>query len=558
LYLIMSINKDGFVKVHQPCPCGQGSDNTGINADGSAYCFTCSKYFKNYGDVDSLEEKQETVIQFSDQGEFKDIPDRKISEETCKTYGVRVIEGSNGIIQHIYPYFADFNTEVARKIRYTQNKSFTFSGAAGEAHMFGCQAFKAGGKYLTVCEGELDAMAAHQMTGNRWPCISLKNGASGAPRDFKRDIEYLESFDNVILCFDMDKPGQEAARKVAKLLKPGKCKVMKLPEGFKDANDMLIRNESQRFVQCFWNAETYTPSGIVNVTNFKEKFFTEESVESIPYPWDGLNHKLDGLRKKELITLTGGTGLGKSSVTRELEHWLLTTTDEKVGVMALEEDCKRTVMGIVSIEAESQLFRDKVRQAYPEAKIHEHYTKLFEGPNADRLFVHAHLGFQDIDDIFAKLRYLIIGCDCQWVVVDHLHMLVAAHTEGDERRTIDDIMLRLRSLVEETGCGMVLVSHLRRTSNDKGHEQGIEVSLSHLRGSQSIAQLSDTVIALERNQQADDARLANTTVLRVLKSRHTGDTGKACNLYYDPDTGRLSEVEDVDEFDIEDEGWQLK
>ena len=131
-------------------------------------------------------------------------------------------------------------------------------------------------------------------------------------------------------------------------------------------------------------------------------------------------------------------------------------------------------------------------------------------------------------------------------------MLVAALSEGDERRSIDNIMTSLRSIVEETGAGLLLVSHLRRVSGNEGHENGVEVNLSHLRGSQSIAQLSDCVIALERNQQALDEVEANTTKLRVLKSRYTGDVGLATQVVYDRDTGRLSELaatEDNLEFD---------
>ncbi len=128
-------------------------------------------------------------------------------------------------------------------------------------------------------------------------------------------------------------------------------------------------------------------------------------------------------------------------------------------------------------------------------------------------------------------------------------MLVSAVSEGDERRAIDNIMTRLRSIVEETGAGIILVSHLRRVDGNKGHENGIEVSLSHLRGSNSIGQLSDCVIALERNQQAEDPEEANTTRLRVLKSRYTGDTGLACELLYDSETGRLHEKEHEPEFD---------
>ena len=120
-------------------------------------------------------------------------------------------------------------------------------------------------------------------------------------------------------------------------------------------------------------------------------------------------------------------------------------------------------------------------------------------------------------------------------------------TEGDERRGIDMLMNRLRSLVEETGVGMILVSHLRRAQGDKGHEKGVEVSLSHLKGSQGIAQLSDCVIALERNQQALDPEQANTTKVRVLKSRYTGDTGLACSLKYDINTGRLHESDEIEE-----------
>ena len=169
------------------------------------------------------------------------------------------------------------------------------------------------------------------------------------------------------------------------------------------------------------------------------------------------------------------------------------------------------------------------------------YQKVF---SEDNVFVHAHFGTNDIDEIFSKLRYLIIGCDCKWIVIDHLQMLVSSLTEGDERRAIDNIMTRVRSLVEETGAGIILVSHLRRVGGDKGHENGVMVNLSHLRGSHSIAQLSDCVIALERNQQSNDELESRTTKLRILKSRYTGDVGMATTLVYNKTTGRLSEEYD--------------
>jgi twinkle protein len=137
---------------------------------------------------------------------------------------------------------------------------------------------------------------------------------------------------------------------------------------------------------------------------------------------------------------------------------------------------------------------------------------------------------------------MIIGRDCKWVIIDHLGMMTSALAEGDERRAIDNIMTRLRSLVEETGAGVILVSHLRRIEGNKGHEQGVEVSMSHLRGSNGIGQISDCVIALERNQQSDDPIEASTTRMRILKSRYTGEVGLAGHLLYDKETGRLTET----------------
>jgi len=131
--------------------------------------------------------------------------------------------------------------------------------------------------------------------------------------------------------------------------------------------------------------------------------------------------------------------------------------------------------------------------------------------------------------------------DCKWIVLDHLSIVVSAQENGDERKAIDAIMTKLRSLVQELGVGLFLVSHLRRTQG-RAHEDGGQISLSELRGSQSIAQLSDMVIGLERDQQNDNEQVRNTTTVRVLKNRYAGLTGACCWLKYDKVTGRMTET----------------
>ena len=537
-----------FVEYHKPCPNCGGSDPVSINSDGSAKCFSCGEFFKDYesamggnvADFKSYQRSNNNIVK-DKSSVYHALTDRSITLDTVKKYGVRSVKDDTGkIIEHHYPAYIN-NEEVATKIR-RPDKHFTWSGSPKGTGLFGQQIAQAGGKFITITEGECDAMAAYELLGSKWPVVSVKNGAQGAAKDVQENLEFLESFDYVVISFDNDRAGIEASKKVARVLKPGKAKIIGLPKEFKDPNEMLKLGQHKAYVSSWWAAKLYTPSGILNVSEERENYKKREKKESVPYPWHGLNAKLEGLRQKELITLTGGTGLGKSSVTRELQHWLITNTNDRVGVIALEEDWRRTVDGILSIEANARLHIDSVRAQFSDEEIDNFFNVLYGGNNENRVYVHAHLGMNDVDSVFSKLRFMAMGLECKWIVFDHLHMLLSMTTDGDERRNIDSIMHNFRTLVEETGVGLILVSHLRRVDGNRGHENGIEVNLSHMRGSQSIAQLSDSVISLERNQQAEDPIEASTTKVRVLKSRYTGDTGIATHLFYDKDTGRLSEI----------------
>ncbi len=552
----MQQEQSKFIRHKLPCPKCGSSDAVSLNADGSAKCFSCDTFFPDYdrestGKVIEMthKPKQESTFLTTYTGAYGELTDRGISEKTATKFGVKIVKDrNNNVVQHIYPYFN--GTEiVGTKTRYVDNKNFSCNGTFEGTGLFGEQLYRnTGGKYLTITEGECDAMAVNELFQGKWAVVSVKRGASSAVKDIRESIEFVESFENVIIAFDNDKAGKEAAKSVARILKPGKAKILSFPNGFKDANEMLKQKKFQEFTSAWWEAKTYTPSGIMELSGQKAEWLHREVKESVDYPWEGLNKKLYGMRKGELVTLTGGTGLGKSSVTRELEHWLIKNTEDNVGIVALEENWLRTADGILSIEANDRIYLTEKRSKYTDEELHSLFDQAIpEG----RVFIHSHLGATDIDDIFAKLRYIIVGCECKWVIVDHLHMLVNVLHEGDERRGIDLLMNRLRSLVEETGVGMILVSHLRRAAGDRGHEQGIEVSLSHLKGSQGIAQLSDCVIALERNQQATNPDEANLTKVRVLKSRYTGDTGLACGLRYNADTGRLFEVSEEETFDNE-------
>ena len=526
-----------FVK-HEPCPACGSSNNLARYSDGHAFCFGCDYYEKGNGTAPDFAPQKSTRA-FEMTGVIAAIPDRKITQKTAQKFGVTVEFSPEGqIVKHHYPYFnKDTGKSTGTKVREVDTKGFYATGSFENVGLFGQQAWGQGGKYITVTEGEADAMAVCEMFDGKWPVVSIRSGAAGAVKDIKANLEWLETYDNVVICFDSDKAGQEAAQSVLGLFTPKKAKNVVLP--LKDAGDMLKAKKVADFTRYWWDAKTYRPDGIVSGLDTWDLLQKQKDVKSIPYPWTCLNEYTYGFRPSELVTITSGSGMGKSQIMRELEHYLLKNTEDNIGILALEEDVPKTTLGVMSVEANKLLHKPDVRGSLAEGEERGYWERTF---GLDRIQLFDHFGSTSEDDLLSQIRYMAKGLDCKWIILDHLSIVVSDQAQGDERKAIDSIMTNLRKIVQETGIGLFLVSHLRRPSGQKAHEDGGKISLSELRGSAAIAQLSDMVIGLERDQQHKDERIRNTTCVRVLKNRFVGMTGAACYLYYDTESGRMIET----------------
>lgn len=523
----MDKDESTFIK-HIPCENCGSSDANSIYSDGHQFCFACQTHVKGDGSCTEVHTQNGKKPSGLISGSYQDLIKRGIREDTCRKFGYQVGEYHGRTVQ-IAPYYDASGTLIAQKIR-GADKSFSVLGSINNAQLFGAQLWNSG-KKIVVTEGEIDCLSVSQVQGNKWPVVSIPNGAQGAKKAVAKNLEYLNGFEEVIFMFDQDEPGKAAAAECVQLFEPGKAKIATLP--LKDANECLQQGKAEAIVQAIWNAKAFRPDGIISGEDLWEEVSKEETVPSIPYPWDSLTSLTKGSRKGELVTLTAGSGIGKSAVVREIAHHLI-SKGETVGMIMLEENPKRTALGLMGIELNKPLHLS--REGVSEESLRQAFQATV---GSGRVYLYNHFGSSDIDNLVSRVRFLARGCGCGWIILDHLSIVVSGLGDGDERRLIDNAMTMLRTLVEETGVGMFLVSHLKRPSDGKGHEEGAKTSLAQLRGSHAIAQLSDMVIGLERNQQGDNP---NMTTLRVLKNRFSGETGEAGFLLYDKDTGRLSET----------------
>lgn len=519
-----SFSMDYEHKKHQPCQSCGSSDGAYPYEDG-IYCHVCkTKTFNDDGDTQVTEQKQLPPLR----GKVAAVPSRGLNKATAEKYRALTSDDKINLI-----YTTDGKV-TSFKERGLSHKTFKFNGPA-QTDLFGQSAFPKGGKSVTITEGEFDAMAAYQMMYMSEPCVSVINGSSGAVKDCKRNYEWLDSFDKINIAFDNDKAGQDAAKAVAELFDPRKVRLVTMT--LNDPNDYIKQGREREFIDAHKKAEPFTPDGIIAGSSLYDLVSTPPEYDCVPYPFGGLNNMTKGLRTGELITFVAGTGVGKTQVMREILYHLIQQDKGNVGTLFLEEPVRDTGLGMMSIHAEKPLhLTDTI---YTKDEFDAAYESTL---GSGRVFLYDSFGSNSVERIVSMVRYLARSCDCKFIILDHISIVVSDHAK-DERKALDEIATKLKTLTVELDICLLMVSHLNRDKNRKPPEEGGTINLQDIRGTAGIGQLSNIIIALERNTQAEDELERNTTRVRVIKNRFTGETGVADSLSYSRHTGRLTSYE---------------
>ena len=545
------------------CPrCASGGkdltgDNLAVYSDGHTHCFGCGYHTGNSGDV---VEQVNTKLTNKLSGSFSELSERRLTEATCRQFNYQVAN-VNGKDVEIANYCDQSGDLVAQHVR-GPNKQFVWKGSPRSVQLFGQHLWKMGGKRLVITEGEIDCMTVCQLLGGTWPVVSVPNGAQSAIKSIKDNLEFVSSYQEVVLCFDMDDAGQTAAKSISEILPPGKCKIASLP--MKDANECLVNNQGKAVVSAIWEAQIYSPDEILHVSKIVDSSDVSTS-RVYPFPFDKLSEFLIGQRSGEITLWASGTGSGKSTLLRELMHHHL---DEKrsVGCIMLEESPQETMDDMISLMINKPVRAIRAAQMMNELRVRmgkhpinielinefsdDEYAAAKRKLAETNLYIYDHLGNNAMQNLLARMEYMAVSLKVDVIVLDHITAAAAGlmgvsdkdiEGGGSERIIIDTLMKELRSLAVRTGVHIDIVSQLRK--NDKAYEEGDRITLQDLRGSGSLSSVPNTVIALERDRQNQDQVLANTTIVRVLKNRLTGRAGVATALFYDRSTGRMREVD---------------
>jgi twinkle protein len=514
----------------ESCPNCGSRDNLARYTDGHAYCFGCRHYEPGDSMTEQTEAAEPRTNDFVPLGEPADWASRGINLESAQKWGF-TRSTLNGDPVRLFNYRNSAQQLVWQKIRFA-GKDFRSKGHKDDMCLYGQWLWRDGGKRVVIVEGELDAISLSQMQGHKWPVVSIPNGCDGAAKALRKNLQWLEQFEEIVLMFDGDDPGQKAVDE-CKLIPftPGKLKIASLP--LKDANEMLMAGRIKETIDAIWGAKVYRPDGLVGVSDIMSELLKPVTF-GLPWCFEELTKLTYGRRDGEVYGFGAGTGIGKTDFLMQQIAFDVVELKQTVGAIFLEQKPVETAKRVAGKIA-GRMFHvpdggwtaDELTRAAQE----------LDG----KVFFYDNFGQTDWELVKGHIRYMVVSLGIKLIYLDHLTAL------GEDAEELGLIMKEMAGLANELGCIIHFVSHLA-TPDGKPHEEGGRVMIRHFRGSRAIGFWSFFMFGMERDQQNEDPIIATTTIFRILKDRYTGrSTGKTINLGFHSETGRLF-VRDDDPF----------
>jgi twinkle protein len=513
----------------EPCPKCGSRDNLARYTDGHAHCFGASCDYWEPGD-EAKASSPRPKAEFSPLDyEIQSIPNRGLSQETCRFWDYGIGEGPCHVAN-----FRDPTTRqlMAQKVR-RANKQFSIIGQSEHLPLYGQWLWRGDRRSLIITEGELDALSVSQAQNNKYPVVSIPNGAQSALRAIKQNYEWVCEFDKVVLMFDQDNAGREAAEACAEILPVGKVFVADLGQ-FKDANAALVAGEVSAITSAFWNAKPYSPEGIFTLSDIREQVLAPVELGR---PWflPALTKLTYGRRDGEVYYIGAGTGIGKTDWFTQSIAYDVLELGIPTAVIYLEQPPQETGKRICGKVAGKAFHVPMEEAGWTQEELDETFTRL---EATGKLFLGGNFSSASWDQIKSRIAYMVHALGVKHLYLDHLTALA---DPSNERESLEIITKEMALLCQELGITAHVISHLA-TPDGKPHEEGGRVMLRHFKGSRAIGYWAHFAFGLERNPQDDDPLLAQQTTFRVLKDRYTGRaTGKTLCLDYNTDTGIISE-----------------
>lgn len=562
----------GIVKYKKQCPrCARnGRDNSHDNLvvydDDSAHCFSCSytvpskEWLLANSESNTEDDEEEEVVtreritqEENEQLKFYTGVDGKgyrgIRKDINQFFGVRYQydEETGEPIKEFVPTTIDGELAGYKTRVFPKDFSHPVGLVGKDCDLIGQFRFKNHANTCLIVGGEIKQRAAYQMLLDNQKqrgkdeyetvaVVAPTVGENGAWKQIQKQYTWLSQFKKIIVCMDMDEPGQAANESICKILPKGKAFVMKM--SFKDADEYIKNGKEKEFINDFWKAKAWSPAGLYTSDSLYDEAVNYVAMERLPMPsfMPEMNKMLGGGVPRGFITMwAAASSIGKTTLLNQcLIDWALNNENEMFGILSLEATAGEYATNLISCYTKTRFstIQDKgERSAIMQSEnVKEQAKTLFTRPDGTPRFVLCDDRGDSLDAVQAKMEEMVKAMGVTTLILDVTSDLLSGLTVAEQ----EDHMAWQKKFVKETGVIIHNVVHIRKSaSGQQAGSRGAEVTDESIMGSSSLYKSAGVIIALVRDKMAEDEIERNTTKLRLLKNRSAGSTGPAGELYYD-------------------------
>ena len=491
---------------------------------------------------------------------------RSIKPETAEFYGHLYARDSEGnITEEYYPETKEgFNGDLKSLRGYKKRvlpKDFGKGniGITGLSNDFsGQHLFRKGGKYVVITGGEIDKLSVAQMLRDyqisrgqddydRTAVVSCTAGEGSLAKQCAANYEWLDLFDNIILCGDSDDVGKAAVIEAASKLPEDKVKIVTL--SMKDANEMLVAGKHKQFISNYFDAKPLTQDGVKTSKQADDEIEEELGRPKVPLP--PFMHSLQramagGIPLGYMVNLGAVTGGGKTTIINEMVYYWIFNSPVKIGILSLELTAGQYQTALLSrhIGFKINLIEDpKEAVAFVQQDwVQEKRKELRENEYGEERYVLLDERSGSLEAVKKQILKLIKKYSTKMIVIDPINDLF----EGSNLEAQTDFIKFLKQIIKD-GISIFNVCHVTKgkTQVDKeGNVMMRQLTEDDFSGVTNLIKSGGCNIVAMRNKSETDEIKKNTTEVDILKCRWTGYTGFVGSWYYDPISHTLYDKKD--------------
>ena len=519
-------------KAHLPCPyvdCGS-SDAFSYNSDKMVgKCHSCNEGYPSRHQTFDWAKERYPTMEKDGFDSLRNMVSSKPTPVSQKTY--KEMRGVSARTMEEFDVLTDDFTQEytypsgGKKVRMLQDKKFFAKDGFKGDELFGMNLFPAGSsKFVTITEGELDALSAWQMLKSNWttPVVSLPS-ATPSKKLWENCKDWLDSFEKIILSVDNDEAGNAVADRMSRLF-PNK--VYRVDHGqYKDANEFLQAGKAQDFKSAWWKPVKHTPENVINTADQFLKMY-DETPEHVYVPTgiQALDDKILGLMQGHFTMFKAPTGIGKTELMRYLEFQML-QRGIPIATWHLEETKLRSLLGLASYQLNDNVTRrDLIDEKGMDEQVRKAIVDLTKDENLYQFYLQDGQGADELCD---QIRFFSQACDCKFVFFEPIQDVITG-TEDSKEAELANLSVRLSKLAAELNIGIVSIGH----TNENGDFKYCKM----------IGQRASVIVNLQRDKESEDLEERNTTYLKIEKNRPSSEEGAAGKLKFNYDTFTLREV----------------